>query len=370
MKSSVSLLPLSAVYSAVTRARLSAYRRGWFTTAALAVPVISVGNLTTGGTGKTPLVEWVCRAIAKEAPGDDTREVGRTGKRVCVLTRGYGRENPKTQVLVSNGTELLANQREAGDEPFLLATNLLGIAAVIANPSRLAAGAWAVEKLNTEVFVLDDGFQHLCLARDLDIVIIDATNPWGGGSLLPYGRLREPLAGLSRADCVVITRTEQVEDLASIRTAVERLVGATPVFASRMVASGIRLLDGESVDRQSLQAQPLEAFCGVGNPNSFFNFLRREGYAPALTRTFADHHNYKQSDIDALVNEAKGAGIKGLITTAKDATKLSALNVELPCYILDIQISIDAEDRLVEMIRTACHNRERTGVSGAAAALG
>lgn len=359
MKASASLLPLSAIYSAVTRARLSAYRRGWFTTAALAVPVISVGNLTTGGTGKTPLVEWVCRAIAKEAPGYGAREVSRTGKRVCVLARGYGRENPKTQVVVSNGTELLANQREAGDEPFLLAKNLLGIAAVIANPSRVAAGAWAVEKLNTEVFVLDDGFQHLRLARDLDIVIIDATNPWGGGSLLPYGRLREPLAGLSRADCVVITRTEQVEDLA-IRTAVERLVGSAPVFTSRMVASGIRRLDGGSVERQSLQAQLLEAFCGVGNPESFFNLLRREGYAPALTRTFADHHNYKQSDIDALVNEAKGAGIKGLITTAKDATKLSALNVELPCYILDIQISIDAEDRLVEMIRTACRNRERT----------
>ncbi len=360
MKWSASLLPLSAIYGAVTRARLSAYRRGWFTTAALAVPVISVGNLTTGGTGKTPLVEWVCRAIAKEASGDGAREGNREGKRVCVLTRGYGRENPKTQVVVSNGTELLANQREAGDEPFLLAKNLLEIAAVIANPNRVAAGEWAVEKLNTEVFVLDDGFQHLRLARDLDIVIIDATNPWGGGSLLPYGRLREPLAGLSRADCVVITRTEQVEDLASIRTAVERLVGAAPVFNSRMVASGIRLLDAGSVDRQSLQAQPLGAFCGVGNPESFFNLLRREGYTPALTRTFADHHNYNQPDIDALVNEAKATGIKGLITTAKDATKLATLNVKLPCYILDIQISIDEEDRLVNIIReTACQNREQ-----------
>jgi len=356
MKPSVALIPLSAIYSAVTRTRLAAYRRGWFSVSKLDVPVISVGNLTTGGTGKTPLVEWVCRAIASGGAAEDLRE----GKRVCVLTRGYGRDNPKTQVVVSNGVELLAGEREAGDEPFLLAKNLLGIAAVVANPDRVAAGEWAVKNLNAECFVLDDGFQHLRLARDLDIVTIDATNPWGGGSLLPSGRLREPRAGLSRADCVVITRAEQVEDLPSIRAAVEQLVGAVPVFSSRMVTSGIRKLDGESADTESLQSQTLGAFCGVGNPESFFNHLRVEGFAPAFTRAFADHHNYNQSELDALVKEAKSRGAEGLITTAKDAIKLSPSNLKLPCYVLEIQILIDEEDRLVKIIRnTACQNRER-----------
>jgi len=347
MKSSVSLLPLSAVYDVVTRTRLAAYRKGWFPSAKLPAPVISVGNLTTGGTGKTPLVEWVCRAAGNI--GDDER----APKRVCVLTRGYGRANPKSQVVVSNGTELLAGEREAGDEPLLLAKNLLGIAAVICNPNRIAAGHWAIESLGTEVFVLDDGFQHLRLARDLDIVTIDATNPWGvgGGRLLPYGRLREPRTGLSRADCVVITRTDQVEDAIAVRKAVAELAGAIPIFSSRMVTAGVRRLSGETVDRNVLIAQPLAAFCGVGNPESFFDHLRREGLPPVLTRTFADHHHYKQSEIDALAQEAKADGAKGLITTAKDAIKLSTFNFELPCYVLEIRVAIENEDRLVEMIR-------------------
>jgi tetraacyldisaccharide 4'-kinase len=355
MRSSVSLLPLSAAYDVVTRTRLAAYRRGWFSTSNLPAPVISVGNLTTGGTGKTPLVEWVCRAAANVAAEE------RAPKRVCVLTRGYGRDNPKTQTVVSNGTELLAGEREAGDEPLLLAKHLLGVAAVICNPNRVAAGKWAIENLKTEVFVLDDGFQHLRLARDLDIVTIDATNPWGvgGGRLLPYGRLREPRAGLSRADCVVITRTDQFEDITSLKEVVAGLAGAIPIFSSRMVTAGIRRLSGERIDRKDLAAQPLAAFCGVGNPESFFDHLQREGLAPALTRAFADHHPYKQSELDALAQEAKANGAEGLITTAKDAIKLSSLNLELPCYVLAIRIAIDNEDRLIEMIRNvSCQNRD------------
>ncbi|HUS12956.1 MAG TPA: tetraacyldisaccharide 4'-kinase, partial [Pyrinomonadaceae bacterium] len=190
----VALLPLSAVYSAMIRARLSAYQRGWFSVSKLPVPVISVGNLTTGGTGKTPLVELVCRTIAGEGSSCDegTSKPGPGAKRVCVLTRGYGRPNPSSQVLVSNATEIFADERQSGDEPYLLAKDLVGVAAVVCNPDRVAAGKWALENLRSEVFVLDDGFQHLRLARDLDIVTLDATNPWGGGSLLPYGRLREP----------------------------------------------------------------------------------------------------------------------------------------------------------------------------------
>jgi tetraacyldisaccharide 4'-kinase len=307
-----------------------------------------VGNLTTGGTGKTPLVEWVCRTIDVVA-----HEGVREGKRVCVLTRGYGRDKPDTQVVVSNGADLLASEREAGDEPFLLASNLLGIAAVVSNPNRVAAGEWAIQNLHSEVFVLDDGFQHLRLFRNLDIVTIDATNPWGGGSLLPYGRLREPLSGLSRADCVIITRAEQAEDPASIKNALQLIVGNVPIFSSRMVTRGFRNLNGKPIDAPPLVAQPIAAFCGIGNPNSFFNHLRREGYQLAFTRTFPDHHQYKQSELDTLVAEATDSGANGLITTAKDATKLQSLTLGVPCCVMDIQISIDEEEPLVELIRKA-----------------
>ena len=345
---SLILPPLSAIYSVVTRARITAYRRGWFSVSKLSAPVISIGNLTTGGTGKTPLVEWVCIALARE-----------TGKRVCVLTRGYGRTNPQSQVVVSDGNKLLASEREAGDEPYLLARNLIGIAAVVCNPDRAAAGEWAIKNLGSEVFVLDDGFQHLRLSRDLDIVTIDATNPWGGGSLLPYGRLREPRAGLSRADCIVVTRTEQAEDTVSLSESVQRLAGAIPVFTSRMMTSGIRRLNGESVNNESLLAQPVAAFCGVGNPDSFFKQLRQEGYSPVFTRAFADHHDYNQADLNRLIKEARDHGASGLITTAKDALKLASLEIELPCYVLEIKISIADDARLLKMIRAACQNRER-----------
>lgn len=340
----LALLPLSAIYSALTRVRLSAYQRGWLSVSGLPVPVISVGNLTTGGTGKTPLVEWVCRTLAQD-------DGAYQGRKVCVLTRGYRRKNPHRQVLVSDGTALLASEREAGDEPLLLAKNLLGIAAVVANRDRSAAGKWARETLNTEVFVLDDGFQHLRLARDLDIVTIDATNPWGGGGLLPQGSLREPRAGLSRAGCVVLTRMEQSREADSVRALVRQLAGPIPIFSSRMVTIGIRTLEGESVGAETLAAQPLAAFCGVGNPASFFKHLQRAGSALVFSRAFADHHNYTQPDLTALVNQAKKAGARALVTTAKDAIKLGGSSLELPCYVLDIRIAIDDEARLAGIVR-------------------
>ncbi len=350
---SLIMIPLSAIYGALTRARLEAYRRGLLSVSKLPAPVVSVGNITTGGTGKTPLVEWVCRAIANGDADRGSMDGARETTRVCVLTRGYGRDNPKTQVVVSNGRELLADEREAGDEPYLLAKNLLGIAAVIANPNRVAAAKWAIEKLNTQVFVLDDGFQHLGLSRDLDIVTIDATNPWGGGYLLPDGRLRELPTGLSRADCVVITRTEQVEDLTAIKRAVQQLVNNAPIFSARMLTSGIRRVEGQGGEKEDLLTQRIGAFCGVGNPESFFEHLRREGYQLAFTRTYKDHHHYQQSELDALVEEAKARGATSLITTAKDAIKLRSRNLGIPCYVLQIQVSIDEEDRLVEIIRGA-----------------
>ena len=344
------LRPLSAIYSAVMRARSTAYRRGWFSVSRLPVPVISVGNLTTGGTGKTPLVDWVCRRVAREGP---------SAKRVCVLTRGYARPNQKSQLVVSDGNTILADQYLAGDEPYLLAKNLLGIAAVICNPDRIAGGQWAIENLASEVFVLDDGFQHQRLHRDLDIVTIDATNPWGGGSLLPYGRLREPATGLSRAGCVVITRSDQVEEVDSLKTSIQQLAPGVPVFTSRMVTTGIRTLDDQPApfDREV----PLAAFCGVGNPGSFFDHLRRGGLAPVFSRSFPDHHNYTTNELVEIENSAAAHGAKILLTTAKDAVKLSPERFSLPCFVLDVQISIDDDARLIEMIRSACRFKLNSG---------
>lgn len=353
-------MPLSTLYRAVTQARLAAYRSGLFRTSKLPVPVISVGNITTGGTGKTPLVEWVCRTIdGFHAQGNAPADL-QAKKRICVLTRGYGKLNPAEQVLVSDGTRLMAEERNAGDEAQLLAHNLLGIAAVISNPDRVAAGEWAIPNLGTGVFVLDDAFQHLRIARDLDIVTVDATNPFGGGELLPNGRLREPLAGLARADCVVITRTDQVDDVDSVKAAVLEFTRDRPVFTSRMVTNGLRRLGGEHVDSGEIAYQPVAAFCGVGNPDSFFTQVRNAGLEVSLSRAFPDHYRYSQADIDTLVDQAKASGARALITTAKDATKLGTLDILIPCYVLEIRISIDDDAPLIEMITTAISEVART----------
>ena len=338
---SLIMMPLGVLYGAVTRARLAAYRSGIFSVSKLPAPVISVGNITTGGTGKTPLVEWVCRAMANE--------INQEAIKVCVLTRGYGRANPQAQVLVSNGTQVLADERQAGDEPFLLAKSLLGVAAVIANADRMAAGQWAIENLGANAFVLDDGFQHLRIGRDLDIVTIDATNPWGDGGLLPHGRLREEVTGLSRAGCIVITRAEQVESLIYLKQSVQKLTSA-PIFTSRMVTSRMRTIRGDLVEKDVLPGEPIGAFCGVGNPASFFTHLQREGWRLVFSHTFSDHHVYKQREVDGLIGKAKATGATALVTTAKDAVKLASLNIALRCYVMEIEISVDQSDQLIELI--------------------
>ena len=336
---SLIMMPLGVLYGVVTRARRAAYRNGIFTVYRLPAPVVSIGNITTGGTGKTPLVQWICRALASD------------GKKVCVLTRGYGRINPETQVVVSDGTRVMAGEREAGDEPFLLATNLVGVAAVVANADRVAAGQWAIQNLAANALVLDDGFQHLRIARNVDIVTIDATNPWGDGALLPHGRLREEIDGLSRAHCVVITRSDQVASVDELRKSIQNYTSA-PVFTSRMITSVLKTIQGETVDESALSTHSVAAFCGIGNPSSFYKHLQLAGARVVLTHAYGDHHIYHQLEIDRLVERAKAAGATSLITTAKDAVKLDALRLDLPCYKLEIEIAIDESEQLLGLIRS------------------
>ena len=217
------LVLLGMLYGALVRTRLGLYRSGFLKTQTVGAPVVSVGNITAGGTGETPLVEWAARSLARE------------GRRACVLTRGYGRADERRRVVASDGERVLADVKECGDEPRLLAESLVGAASVVCDRDRVGAALWARENLRADVFVLDDGFQHLRIARDLDIVAVDASEPWGGGHMLPRGRLREPRAGLARADCVVITRAEMAEDLEGLRAEVLRLTGGrAAVVASRV----------------------------------------------------------------------------------------------------------------------------------------
>jgi tetraacyldisaccharide 4'-kinase len=357
--SALILAPLGALYSATMRARLALYRRGALRVHRINSPVISVGNITTGGTGKTPIVEWIARAAVREMAS------------VCVLTRGYGRVDAGSRVVVSDGEHILADAREGGDEPRLLAEMLQGVAAVISDADRVAAARWAEENLKSNLFILDDGFQHLRIARDLDLVAVDATNPWGGGRLLPRGRLREPLDGLKRASCIILTRAEQSQDIDSLRRQAERFSNGRPVLISRTRTKAIRSLNEtmresvapdfsshpSSLIPHPSSSQPVAAFCALGNPSSFFSHLRSDGHTLSYTRAFTDHYVYKQSDVDAIVAEAGRAGARVLLTTAKDAVKLRSLRFDLPCYLLEIELGFDDEEKLRAMIREAIEKR-------------
>jgi tetraacyldisaccharide 4'-kinase len=354
----IAFAPLSVAYGAAGRAHRALYRAGVLKVERVAAPVISVGNITAGGTGKTPLVEWLARAAARE------------GRRVCILTRGYGRADVGKRVLVSDGERILAEAREGGDEPRLLAENLRGAAvAVVSDANRVAAARWAIEHLRSDAFILDDGFQHLRIARDLNILTLDASDPWGGGRLLPRGRLREPASELKRADLIVVTRAELANDIEAVRTRAERLSGGNhPVLIARTATVGIKLLEaphGERIAREHEIAsvpQPLAAFCAIGNAQAFFAHARREGLDINHTRAFADHHIYTQSDIDARVGEAVRHGARALLTTAKDAVKLRALNFALPCYVLEVALKFDDEERMQAILREVLSRRSSSGL--------
>ncbi|HEY6046846.1 MAG TPA: tetraacyldisaccharide 4'-kinase [Pyrinomonadaceae bacterium] len=340
----IALTPLGLLYGAAMRARASLYERRIFRTHQIGKPVISVGNLTTGGTGKTPLVAAIAQHLAQE------------GRRVCILTRGYGRENPGRRVVVSDGNQILAGVTETGDEPLMLAEQLKGKAAVICDADRVAAARFAEEELASDVFILDDGFQNLRIARDVNVVTIDATNPWGSKHVLPAGILREPLRALGRADCVVVTRADQAIE-AHLLNQIERLSSA-PVLSSRMVVSGIRPIQSAepAQSKTSLTRQPVAAFCAVGNPQGFFHLLRAD-FDLTSTHPFRDHHQFTQAGIDRVTRDALAAGAKALVTTAKDEVKLRSLRLDLPCYVVDIAIEVSSPDKLFDLIDRAMARR-------------
>jgi tetraacyldisaccharide 4'-kinase len=334
----IALLPLSAVYGLGVRIRNALYRRGIRKTYDVEVPVISVGNLTTGGTGKTPLVELLASRMAEK------------GLRVCVVTRGYGRHSTGRVVVADNGI-VLADVNEAGDEPFMLAENLRGRAAVVCDKNRVTAARWAIETLGSQIIILDDAFQHQQIQRTVNLAVIDATDAFGNGRLLPAGRLRDPLTELRRADCVVITRANESEYAERLRAQIEEIAGPIPIFTSNIKLAGVRPLDQTRSAKGVTDRQvSIASFCGIGNPNSFATLLRREGFDVVYSREFRDHHRYSQSDILQLAREASARGAQALITTTKDAVKLSSLAFELPCYVVDASIQIEEPEAFFRFI--------------------
>ncbi len=317
----------SALYGAAVRLRNLAYDRGVTPARRLPCRVVCVGNLTVGGTGKTPTVEKLARSFV------------RSGAKVCVILRGYGRGGAGAAV-VSDGRQALLPWQEAGDEAVLLARRLPGIP-VIVGGDRVRAGALALERFGVDTLLLDDGFQHRRLHRDVDLVLLDATDPFGGGRLLPRGRLREPIEGLHRAHAILVTRADQAAELAPVRGRLSHLAPGRPLAWA--VHRPVRLVDlgsGETRALSALAGRSALAVSGIANPESFRRTLQDLGVELVGHLRYADHHPFSAADRAHMAAEAKRFRTEWILTTEKDAVRLEG---ELPpgCPVFALGVGLE-----------------------------
>ncbi len=312
------LWPLSVLYGAVVRVRVWLYAQGWLKQNRLKGTVISVGNLTVGGTGKTPMVIWLAEKFLAE------------GKRVAILSRGYRG---------ANGTS---------DEIELMKFRLQGRVSFGVGKDRFAEGHRLESQKAIDIFLLDDGFQHLQLARDLDILLMDVSRPLAGESLLPAGRLREPVAAMSRANLIIFTRAETASGTLE---AIGKL-HQYPVFAASTRLLGFRRFGGEitTLFAKEIGAGPFFAFCGLGNPNAFFRDLGNWGLAICGQAVFPDHHRYTRRDVLAIKEAGERVGANSFLTTEKDEQNLGGLAFdEAPLFVavIDLVVTPEADFRIV-----------------------
>lgn len=342
------------LYEGIVRARRALYAQGKLATHRLNAPVISVGNLTVGGTGKTPCVAFIARALRD------------AGYQVAILSRGYKRAS-RGLVEVSDGNEILCGPEEAGDEPYLLARMCAGVRLVV-NGDRYAAGQWLEARAKVDAFILDDGFQHLRLARDLNLLLVDGGEPLERLRMVPLGRLREPHDGMQRADAVIVTRSDELKDRAAFAAQIIRYAGRPlPIFfAAHGVTELRRLTEQTVITPDALAGNPVAAVSGIARPARFVRDLERLGVRVVLRRDFADHHRYEAAEFVAVAQAARLAGAQAILTTEKDAANLPAevaAQSALPIYVAHIEFQCEQEAELKELVSSitkgAVRNRER-----------
>ena len=335
------LIPPSLAYRLAISGRNAAYGRGILRARGLPRPVVSVGNLVVGGTGKTPLVKLLARGLRER------------GLRAAVLSRGYGavREGQPFPRLVSDGSRVFLSSREAGDEACMLAHSLEGTVVAV-DPDRARAGEMVARRFPVDAFILDDGFQHRRLARDADILLLDAARPFGNGRVLPAGRLREPASAVRRAGAIVFTRCSHPPDPDTL-AGVRRLNPRAEVFTStHEPARLVEIPSGTVREPRALKGKTVAAFCGIAAPEDFARTLSDLGARIALWRPYPDHHRCLAAEIEEFAMAAAGAGAEGLVTTSKDAARLPEnLRLPLPLYSLEIEMKIGGGDgQLLEWV--------------------
>ncbi|RMG50492.1 MAG: tetraacyldisaccharide 4'-kinase [Acidobacteria bacterium] len=334
------LAGLAKCYALGVRLRLALYHTGYLKSRRLNTMTISVGNITVGGTGKTPLVEYLARALTGQ------------GYKVAILTRGYGRKHPRRRQLVSDGEKILDDAHLAGDEPLLLAKHLPGVI-IVADAHRYEAGRWVEQRYAPDVIILDDGFQHLALERHLDLLVIDALDPFGGEHPLPLGRLREPLSEMTRTSAIVITHADRPFDQSGLTMSIQALAGDKPVFYAYREATG--LLNPRSEERvppQRLERRRIAVFCAIGQPMRFVEDVSHFGARVVAHRAFPDHHFFSQDDLHRVYARARRAGAEWILTTEKDWMRLRSLDLpsDPPLWVVQSELRLIDEARFMSFI--------------------
>lgn len=317
----------SVGYGAAVRCRNAGFEHGWIRSERVPVPVVSVGNITTGGTGKTPFVAWLVRWFQEH------------GRRPAILSRGYR-----------------SIDGAANDEKLVLDRLCPGVPHE-QNPRRVVGAARLIEQHAPDVIILDDGFQHRRLTRDLDIVLVDALNPWGYGRLLPRGLLREPMSGLRRAGLIVLTRVDQAprESIERSIADVRRAGCVAPVAEVAYPADVLVNNDGATQPASSLARCRALAFCGIGNPGGFERVLTSQGIEVARLVSFPDHHHYGPQDLERIGREADEFDATAIVTTEKDLVKIAgtALGAR-PLWALRISTRVTAGENELSRSLSAC----------------
>jgi tetraacyldisaccharide 4'-kinase len=337
------LYSLSLIYERVVQLRLFLYRKRILRERALGCLVISIGNLTVGGTGKTPIVEKFARALQKG------------GRRVAILSRGY-KSVPQRQKralldrwrgkhalpprVVSDGESLLLDSLTSGDEPYMLAHNLKDVV-VLVDKDRVKSGLYAIEKMGADTLLLDDGLQYLHLKHRLDIVLVDRQAPFGNEFLLPRGTLREPPRNLRRASYIFITKSTGESNAKLIERIRHYNRTAEIIECAHRPLHLRNVVTGEMASLQTLEGAYVGSICGIAAPESFENGLKQLGAKIEIAKRFIDHHRYSEAEIQSFINRAMRRDLEMIVTTEKDAVRFPRLvRTEVPIYFLRVEIEI------------------------------
>ncbi len=354
------LRALSHVYTSLVQTRLWLYRQRITRPHELGCQVISIGNLTVGGTGKTPIVEVFARTLHK------------SGRRVAILSRGYkkeeepflerlvnrltGRSRSIPPRVVSDGQRLLLDSSLSGDEPYMLAMNLLPGVAVIVDKDRVKAGRYAIRELGCNTLILDDGFQYLALQHRLDIVLVDRTNPFGNRRVLPRGILREPIRNIKRAGFIIITKSNG-DGAQELKEQIRRYNPTAEMAECRHQAKHLQdIYTGERKPLEFLKDLPVAVVSGIASPKGVEDILIQLGAKVMYHKRYADHHRYTQQEILNVINRGVQRGARVIITTEKDAVRFPLIERrDVPLYFLRVEIEmLSGMDELQKWIERIC----------------